>query len=136
MGGMMAREQKIIRDRELLKAWIRERFELDADVKPFTGKATQWRCLHESRSSAGPIIWVQNRLMESGQWHQAGCQGFHEEDNWNPIFGRNGEGAKVDPSLAKPQFWNRYRWQVIEPIDLTAMRVAGRRDHRLSTVER
>ncbi len=123
----MAREQEIIRDRELLKAWIRERFELDADVSPFTGKATQWCCLHERCSSAGPIIWVQNRLMESGQWHQAGCQGFHEEDSWTPIFGRNGEDAQVALSLSSPQFWKRFRWQVIEPIDLTAMRVAGLR---------
>ena len=70
--------------------------------------------------SAGPLIWLQNRLMESGQYYQAEGRDDDEFIRCERMVGGGGVAT-----VARSKLFSRLKVQIVSPINLASLRVAG-----------
>lgn len=92
-----------------------------ADVKPPDKKLRPHTCcLGFEADSSGPIIWLQNRLMESGQYYKSGG-----EDRVDLVEAVRVVGGKTYAQIARSKFWDRAPIDKVFPINKTTLQVAG-----------
>jgi len=75
-------------------------------------------CLECKCDSTGPLIWIQNRLMESGQYYTHGGRDDQLIDSVRIV------GGKAFASIARSKFFSALPIKIVSPIDLNAFRVS------------
>lgn len=119
----MSKESQIIRSKELLHKYVFERFGIETTIEPLKYKRSKSRsfyCLDEFACSAGPFIWIQNRLREKDEMPPAGCP--LEPDDFTALR-ITSSFCEVAP-VARSKVFKTSQFPM--PIDLTAGRVAPR----------